>query len=160
MAEEDSYESLKAENDRLRRVLLIVVSERRKMESQITREHQERTLGENNEQLKSSLASAENRIMTRLSYQAGVNGQTVAGEGAIVTPGVSKKLLDALTRENTKLRLAYDPLTNRSPSGVDLLEVSIAVALEFRWIFGNQDFILGGGGEELNITFVEYSCLN
>ena len=132
MAEEDSYESLKAENDRLRRVLLIVVSERRKMESQITREHQERTLGENNEQLKSSLASAENRIMTRLSYQAGVNGQTVAGEGAIVTPGVSKKLLDALTRENTKLRLAYDPLTNRSPSGVDLLEVSIAVALEFR----------------------------
>ena len=132
MAEEDSYESLKAENDRLRRVLLIVGSERRKMESQITREHQERTLGENNEQLKSSLASAENRIMTRLSYQAGVNGQTVAREGAIVTPGVSKKLLDALTRENTKLRLAYDPLTNRSPSGVDLLEVSIAVALEFR----------------------------
>ena len=102
------------------------------MASQITREHQERTLGENNEQLKRSLAKAENRIMTRLSYQAGVNGQTVAGEGAIVIPGVSKKLLDAPTRENTKLRLAYDSLTNRSPSGVDLLEVSIAVALEFR----------------------------
>ena len=132
MAEQDSYESLKAENDRLRHTLLIEVSKRQKMASQITREHQERTLGENNEQLKRSLAKAENRIMTRLSYQAGVNGQTVAGEGAIVIPGVSKKLLDAPTRENTKLRLAYDSLTNRSPSGVDLLEVSIAVALEFR----------------------------
>ena len=136
MAEQDSYESLKAENDRLRRTSLIVISERQKMASEITRvqnlevllqkkDQELRTLGEKNEQLESSLANAENRIMTCLT---GVNGQTVAGEGAIVTPGVSNKLLEALTRENTKLRLVFDPLTNRSPSGVDLLEVSIAVS--------------------------------
>ena len=75
MAEQDSYESLKAENDRL---LLIVISERQKMVSQITRvqnlkvlsqktDQELRTLEEKNEQLESSLASAENRIMTRLS---------------------------------------------------------------------------------------------
>ena len=36
MAEQDSFESLEAENHRLRRTLLVVVSERKKMASQIT----------------------------------------------------------------------------------------------------------------------------
>lgn len=135
MAQKDSYESLKAENDRLRHTLLIVVSERKKMASQITgvqnlgvqlqkKDQELRTLSEKNERLESSLARAENRI-TQLSHLAGNNGQTVAGQGAIVTPGVSKKLLEALTRENTKLRQALDHLTNRGPGGVELAVVSV-----------------------------------
>lgn len=135
MAQHDGYDSLKAENDRLRHTLLIVVSERKKMTSQIAgvqnlgvqlqkKDQEIRTLSEKNERLESSLARAENRI-TQLSHLAGNNGQTVAGQGAIVTPGVSKKLLEALTRENTKLRQALDHLTNRGPGGVDLAVVSI-----------------------------------
>ncbi|CAH3029537.1 unnamed protein product [Porites evermanni] len=130
MAEQDSFESLEAENHRLRRTLLVVVSERKKMASQITgvqnlgvqlqkKEQELRSALERIERLESSLARAENRI-TQLSHLAGNNGQTVAGQGAIVTPGVSKKLLEALTRENTKLRQALDHLTNRGPNGVDL----------------------------------------
>ncbi|CAH3180132.1 unnamed protein product [Porites evermanni] len=130
MAYQDGDKSLKAENERLRRTLLIVVSERKKMASQITgvqnlgvqlqkKDQELRTLSEKNERLESSLARAENRI-TQLSHLAGNNGQTVAGQGAIVTPGVSKKLLEALTRENTKLRQALDHITNRGPGGVDL----------------------------------------
>ena len=135
MAHQDGDKSLKAENERLRRTLLIVVSERKKMASQITgvqnlgvqlqkKDQELRTLSEKNERLESSLARAENRI-TQLSHLAGNNGQTVAGQGAIVTPGVSKKLLEALTRENTKLRQALDHITNRGPGGVDLAVVSI-----------------------------------
>ena len=135
MAYQDGDKSLKAENERLRRTLLIVVSERKKMASQITgvqnlgvqlqkKDQELRTLSEKNERLESSLARAENRI-TQLSHLAGNNGQTVAGQGAIVTPGVSKKLLEALTRENTKLRQALDHITNRGPGGVDLAVVSI-----------------------------------
>ena len=139
MAEQASNELLTAENFRLRRTLLIVVSERKKMASQITgvqnlgvqlqkKEQELRTLSERNERLESSLARAENRI-TQLSHLAGNNGQTIAGQGAIVTPGVSKKLLESLNRENIKLRQALDHKTNRGPSGVDLAMVSITVSL-------------------------------
>ena len=135
MAQQAGDELLRAENDRLRRTLLIVVSERKKMASQITgvqnlgvqlqkKEQELKSTLEKNERLESSLARAENRI-TQLSHLAGNNGQTVAGQGAIVTPGVSKKLLEALTRENTKLRQALDHLTNRGPGGVDLAVVSV-----------------------------------
>ena len=141
MAEQDSFESLEAENHRLRRTLLVVVSERKKMASQITgvqnlgvqlqkKEQELRSALERNERLESSLARAENRI-TQLSHLAGNNGQTVAGQGAIVTPGVSKKLLEALTRENTKLRQALDHLTNRGPNGVDLAVVSLKYRQNF-----------------------------
>ena len=134
MAHQDGDKSLKGENERLRRTLLIVVSERKKMASQITgvqnlgvqlqkKDQELRTLSEKNERLENSLARAENRI-TQLSHLAGNNGQTVASHGAIVTPGVSKKLLEALTRENTKLRQALDHVTNRGPGGVDLAVVS------------------------------------
>ena len=74
------------------------------------------------------------------------NGQTVAGQGAIVTPGVSKKLLEALTRENTKLRQALDHITNRGPGGVDLAVVSIEnlvfvvnISLNICWWRGVSD---------------------
>ena len=139
MAEQASIELLKAENYRLRRTLLIVVSERKKMVSQITgvrnlgvqlqkKEQELRTLSGEKERLQSYLARAENRI-THLSPLAGNSRQTVAGQGAIVTPGVSKKLLEALTRENIELRSALDNITNRGPSGVDLAMVSITVSL-------------------------------
>ena len=49
----------------------------------------------------------------------------MASQGAIVTPGVSKKVLEALTRENTKLKQALNHLTSKGPSGVDLAVVSI-----------------------------------
>ena len=156
MAHQDGDKSLKAENERLRRTLLIVVSERKKMASQITgvqnlgvqlqkKDQELRTLSEKNERLESSLARAENRI-TQLSHLAGNNGQTVAGQGAIVTPGVSKKLLEALTRENTKLRQALDHITNRGPGGVDLAVVSIEnlvfvvnISLNICWWRGVSD---------------------
>lgn len=127
MTEQENFSFLRAENDRLRRTLLVVVSDRKKMALQLTgvqnlglqlqkKEQELKSLLDKYERLQGSLARAENRI-TQLS--AG-NGQTLAGQGAIVTPGVSKKVLEALTRENTKLRQALDHLTNRGPNGVDL----------------------------------------
>ena len=44
----------------------------------------------------------------------------VSSQGAIVTPGVSKKILEALTRENTKLRLNLERISNEYGNGVDL----------------------------------------
>ena len=134
MTEQENFSFLRAENDRLRRTLLVVVSDRKKMASQLTgvqnlglqlqkKEQELKSLLDKYERLQGSLARAENRI-TQLSAVAG-NGQTLAGQGAIITPGVSKKVLEALTRENTKLRQALDHLTNRGPNGVDLAVVSI-----------------------------------
>lgn len=135
MTEHDNFESLKAENHRLRHTLLVVVAERKKMASQLTgvqnlglqlqkKEQEHKSLLEKYERLEGSLARAENRI-TQLSLLAGNGPQALAGQGAIVTPGVSKKVLEALTRENTKLRQALDHLTNKGPSGVDLAVVCI-----------------------------------
>ena len=94
------------------------------------KEQQMKLLLEKNEGLEDSLARAENRI-TQLSLQARNGQHALAGEGAIVTPGVSKKVLEALTRENTKLRQAFDHLSRRGQSGVDLAVVRIKILLSW-----------------------------
>ena len=103
-----TIDSVKAENSRLRNALLVMVTDRKKMASQLTgvqnlglrlqrKEQENKSLLEKNERLEGSLARAENRI-TQLSLLAGNGQQTVASysQGAIVTPGVSKKVLEAL----------------------------------------------------------------
>ncbi len=133
MSEQVNVEALTAENQRLRQTLFVMVTDRKKMASKLTgvqnlglqlqkKEQEIKTLQEKNERLEGSLARAENRI-TQLSLQMG-NGQQSGGQGAIVTPGVSKKVLEALTRDNTKLKQALDHLTNKGPAGVDLAVVS------------------------------------
>lgn len=133
MSEQVNFEALTAENQRLRQTLFVMVTDRKKMASKLTgvqnlglqlqkKEQENKTLQEKNERLEGSLARAENRI-TQLSLQIG-NGQQSGAQGAIVTPGVSKKVLEALTRDNTKLKQALDHLTNKGPAGVDLAVVS------------------------------------
>ncbi|CAH3190240.1 unnamed protein product, partial [Porites lobata] len=69
------------------------------------------------ERTQETLSRAENRI-TQLSLILEKKG--VSSQGAIVTPGVSKKILEALTRENTKLRLNLERFSNEYGNGVDL----------------------------------------
>ena len=69
------------------------------------------------ERTQETLSRAENRI-TQLSLILEKNG--VSSQGAIVTPGVSKKILEALTRENTKLRSNLERFSNEHGNGVDL----------------------------------------
>ena len=69
------------------------------------------------ERTQETLSRAENRI-TQLSLILEKKG--VSSQGAIVTPGVSKKILEALTRENTKLRLNLGRFSNKYGNGVDL----------------------------------------
>lgn len=129
MAAEVDCDAMKAENIRLRHTLFVMVTDRQKMASKLTgvqnlgqqlqkKEIENSNLREKIERIEGSLARAENRI-TQLSLQAG-NGQHLSGQTAIVTPGVSKKVLEALTRDNTRLKQALDHLTNRGPAGVDL----------------------------------------
>lgn len=137
MAAEVDCDAMKAENIRLRHTLFVMVTDRQKMASKLTgvqnlgqqlqkKEIENSNLREKIERLEGSLARAENRI-TQLSLQAG-NGQHLSGQTAIVTPGVSKKVLEALTRDNTKLKQALDHLTNRGPAGVDLAVVSEGIS--------------------------------
>ena len=69
------------------------------------------------ERTQETLSRAENRI-TQLSLILEKKG--VSSQGAIVTPGVSKKILETLTRENTKLRLNLGRFSNEYGNGVDL----------------------------------------
>lgn len=126
MAGQGDIEALFAENQRLRQSLVVMVTDRKKMASKLTgvqnlglqlqkKEQQIKNLEEKNERLEGSLARAENRI-TQLNLQLPAGAQL----GAVVTPGVSKKVLEALTRDNTKLKQALEHLTNKGPSGVDL----------------------------------------
>ena len=69
------------------------------------------------ERTQETLSRAENRI-TQLSLILEKNG--VSSQGAIVTPGVSKKILEALTRENAKLRSNLERFSNEHGNGVDL----------------------------------------
>ena len=109
MSEQGNIEAVLAENQRLRQSLVVMVTDRKKMASKLTgvqnlglqlqkKEQQIKTLQEKNERLEGSLARAENRI-TQLSLQLG-NGLPSGAQGAIVTPGVSKKVLEALTPNN------------------------------------------------------------
>ena len=137
MAAEVDCDAMKAENIRLRHTLFVMVTDRQKMASKLTgvqnlgqqlqkKEIENSNLREKIERIEGSLARAENRI-TQLSLQAG-NGQHLSGQTAIVTPGVSKKVLEALTRDNTRLKQALDHLTNRGPAGVDLAVVSEGIS--------------------------------
>lgn len=66
------------------------------------------------ERTQETLSRAENRI-TQLSLILEKKG--VSSQGAIVTPGVSKKILEALTRENTKLGTLFKRIRKWSGFG-------------------------------------------
>ena len=79
--------------------------------------HEVASLEAQNRRLKESLTRAENRI-TQLSLMAS-NGNS--SRGAIVTPGVSKKILESLSRENTRLKGVVKQMTARaSEDAIDL----------------------------------------
>lgn len=69
-------------------------------------------------QLEVLLSRAENRI-SQLSMKGGS-----AKSGGVITPGVSKRLFEAITRENTKLKLTLEHVLNKLPNGIDLAVVS------------------------------------
>ena len=78
----------------------------RNLVRQLNRSHQDReSLQAKCKQLEGSLARAENRI-AQLSI-------LTRCKGAIVTPGVSKRVLVGLTEKNTKLKLALEHVTER-----------------------------------------------
>ena len=116
------------ENKHLRRAITLLVAENKKqavglagIRGLVRQLHHKRTecksLTARYERLEGSLARAENRIV-QLSHMAAKNGEP--SQGAIVVPGVSKKILENLTRENTKLRQALNHVSDGRPSGVDL----------------------------------------
>ena len=117
-----------AENEHLRRAITLLVAENKKqvvglagIRGLVRQLHHKRTecesLTARCERLEGSLARAENRI-AQLSHMAAKNGEP--SQGAIVVPGVSKKILENLTRENTKLRQALNHVSDGRPCGVDL----------------------------------------
>ena len=79
--------------------------------------HEVASLEAQNRRLEESLTRAENRI-AQLSLMAS-NGNS--SRGAIVTPGVSKKILECLSRENTRLKGVVKQMTARaSEDAIDL----------------------------------------
>ena len=127
MTEPAEIDPVVAENQRLRRALYAMVAERNKAATKLTgvqnlgqqlqKKEQENTfLKEKLERLEGTLARAENRI-TQLSLQAGNGAHQAFSRGGIVTPGVSKKLLEALTRENTRLKLALEHIIAKGSNG-------------------------------------------
>ena len=144
------YQSISAENQRLRRALYVMVAERNKAATKLTgvqnlgqqlqkKEQENVLLKEKVERLEGTLARAENRI-TQLSLKLG-NGphQAFSGSG-IVTPGVAKKVLEALTRDNTRLKLALDHVTNKGSNGSDLAVVSFCFSV---YIFVSRNTVGG-----------------
>jgi len=82
------------------------------------KEQKNKTQLEKNERLQEMLlATAENKMM-----QLSLDGpqRSLTGQVAIVTPEVSKKGLEDLARENMRLRMALEHLTNKGPHEVDL----------------------------------------
>lgn len=78
----------------------------RNLVDQLVKAREERTsLEAKCDRLEGTLARAENRI----AQLSPLNG----GEEGIVTPGVSRKVLESLTKENTKLKEALEHLTQR-----------------------------------------------
>ena len=78
----------------------------RNLVDQLVKAREDRTsLEAKYDRLEGTLARAENRI----AQLSPLNG----GEGGIVTPGVSRKVLESLTKENTKLKEALEHLTQR-----------------------------------------------
>ena len=120
--------ALKSENDVLRKTIVYLHeqhkqwSERNKglvhLANQLHDTIREvASLEAQNRRLEESLTRAENRI-AQLSLMAS-NGNSP--QGAIVTPGVSKKILECLSRENTRLKGVIQQMTARaSGDAIDL----------------------------------------
>lgn len=134
MAEVVSNVDLQVENQKLKQVVYALMNERNRVATKLVgvqnlgeqlqqKDEDNKRLKQELERLKDTIARYENRI-AQLNLQLG-NGPQNAFRGGIVTPGVSKKVLEALTRENTKLKLTLDHMANKSPSGTDLAVVSI-----------------------------------
>ncbi|EDO40095.1 predicted protein [Nematostella vectensis] len=73
------------------------------------------------DQYKVLLARAENRL-AQLSLQSGKGPHAAKG---IITPGVNKRVVEGLTRQNTKLKIALSNLLKRGPKSVDLAEENL-----------------------------------
>ena len=127
-AETNKLTTLATEMTRMRCTLAELVKEKSQWSTRLVGiQNLARQLQEKKEELNSvteklertqeTLSRAENRI-TQLSLKLEKNG--VSSQGAIVTPGVSKKILEALTRENTKLRSNLERFSNEYGNGVDL----------------------------------------
>ena len=127
-AEPSTTATLETENARLRTTLTSLLLENKKFHTRLAgvkglvrnlhgKREEVKSLTAKIEHAQDTVARAQNRI-AQLSQVAAMNGDP--SQGAIVVPGVSKKVLEALTRENTKLRSALDRLTNRPEGGVDL----------------------------------------
>lgn len=78
-------------------------------------------------QLEALLVRSENKLMKLRSPADNCCGphHLFTREEAIVDPDSSKKVSEALTSENAKLRKAVDYLTKKGSSGVDLAVVRI-----------------------------------
>ena len=127
-AEPSTTATLETENARLRITLTSILLENKKFYTRLAgvkglvrnlhgKREEVKSLTAKIEHAQDTVARAQNRI-PQLSQMAAMNGDP--SQGAIVVPEVSKKVLEALTRENTKLRSALDRLTNRPEGGVDL----------------------------------------
>lgn len=129
----DQVNVVERQNHRLKQVILSLVNEQKKNATRLIGiENLGAQLQEKNEQiqrlkckieqLQDTVARAENRI-AQLTLQLN-NGSQTPSPGSIVTPGVSKKVLEALTKENTKLKLTLNHLANNTQHGTDVAVVS------------------------------------
>lgn len=119
-----------AENQKLKQIVYGLYLEKEKTVTRLTgvqnlgeqlqrKDEENKKLKEKVERLETAIARAENRI-AQLSLQVQQSSDGAQSARAIVTPGVSKKVLEALTRENTKLRLTLDHVANKATNGADL----------------------------------------
>lgn len=124
--------TLQAEMQGLRETLAMLLEEKKKMAKRLDglkhlanqlhqKEEESKKLTEKNERLEGSLARAENRISQLSLLARNGDGKATASGGAIVTPGVSKKVLEAMTRENTTLKQAFDHASRNGLHGADLI---------------------------------------
>lgn len=121
------------ENQRLKYVLCSFFLEKERTDTKLAgvqilgqqlqkKDEENKKLKEKVERLETMIARAENRIAQLTQQLQSFEGSP--NPRAIVTPGVSKKILEALTRENTKLRLTLDHMTTKDISGAELASVS------------------------------------
>lgn len=118
----------KDEIESLRRAMLALVTENKRKTVQLSgikglvrqlgqKRKENDFLTERCQRLEGSLTRADNRI-AQLNRMVAKNGEP--SERAIVVPGVSKKVLESLARENTRLQQALNHLSNGAPNGVEL----------------------------------------
>ena len=103
----------KAEIQQLKTIIVGLYNENKKLNLKVTgisylvqqleeKKDENNQLKEKVKRLERSVARAENRVAQLDQMKDRGKNQTV------ITPGVSKKIMDALVRENTKLRLTVD----------------------------------------------------